>query len=146
MRPDLVRRCQTPRQNWFLISPPQPNQAQAAPYRLHTQLPIWKTSNAPPSSASSNKSKATRPSPDACSASAAPHSTANSSATTSAEHRAPLPPATRCSNCARVERSLLPAAFDLELDFELVALTSRCFNSCIIHTSRYDSRNHYQNS
>src|SRR5580700_7167313 len=89
MRPGLVRRHQTPRQNWFLISPPRPNQARAAPHRVHSQLPIWKTSNVPPSSASSSKSKATKPSPDACSASAAPRSTANSSATTSAATRAP---------------------------------------------------------
>ena len=39
--------------------------------------PTSKTSSAPPSSASSTKSKATKPSPDACSASAAPRSTAN---------------------------------------------------------------------
>ena len=44
---------------------------------LLSRPPTWKTLNAPPSSAFSSKSKATKPSPDACSASAAPLSTAN---------------------------------------------------------------------
>ncbi len=57
--------------------------------------PTWKTSSAPPSSAFSTRSKATRPWPARCSASAAPLCIASSSATTSAPVLRPRKPCSK---------------------------------------------------